>query len=118
MSATHDTVQSAFEALLVRARRDGTRPPTIVSVAEQAGISRSSMYRFHADVVLRIQPLANSKRALHQNAMQTKVRLLARQLKAEKDLSKALARACAELAAEKAMLLEELVVRSVPSPPR
>lgn len=108
MNVTHEAVQSAFDTLLLKARKDGTRGPTVASVAERASISRSSMYRFHTDVVERIQALSAPKRAMQQNVLRTKVQLLDRQLKAEKNLSKALARACAELAAEKAMLSEEL----------
>lgn len=86
----------------------GGRAPTVASVAARASISRSSMYRFHADIVARIQALSDPQRAAQQNVLRAKVRLTARQLKAEKELTKALARACAELAAEKMALAEQL----------
>jgi hypothetical protein len=108
VSAAHDAVQHAFEALLIKARAGGARAPTVAAVAARAGISRASMYRFHSDVVARLQALSAPSRAAQQGAIRAKVRLLAGQLKAEKDLTKALARACAELAAEKVALVEQL----------
>lgn len=66
------------------------------------------MYRFHTDVVAQIQALSAPKQAAAQDTLPTKLRLLVRQLKSEKDLTKALARACAELAAGKAALAEQL----------
>jgi len=103
-----DPVQRAFDALLAKARAEGTRGPTVISVAARASISRSSMYRFHADIVAQIKALSTPKQAAGQDTLRTKLRLLVRQLKSEKDLTKALARACAELAAEKAALAEQL----------
>jgi hypothetical protein len=66
------------------------------------------MYRFHTDVVARIRALSDPRRAAQQSTLRAKVRLTARQLKAERQLTKALARACAELAAEKMALAEQL----------
>ena len=108
MNVTHETVQRVFEALLIKARAEGARAPTVASVAACAGISRASMYRFHTDVVARVQALSAPSRAAQQGAIRAKVRLLTGQLKAGKDLTKALARACAELAAEKVALVEQL----------
>jgi len=108
VSTTHEAVQRAFEALLVKARVDGARAPTVTSVAAGASISRSSMYRFHPEIVGRIQALAAPKRATQQETLRAKLRLLCRHLQAERDLTKALARACAELAAEKVALKEQL----------
>jgi AcrR family transcriptional regulator len=101
-------VQRAFDALLIKARAEGGRAPTVAGVAARAGISRSSMYRFHGDVVARIQALSDPRRNTRQDALHAKVRLLAQQLKAERELTRALARACAELAAEKVALNEQL----------
>jgi AcrR family transcriptional regulator len=108
VSAAHDTVQRAFEALLIKARTEGLRAPTVASIAARAGISRASMYRFHPDVVARIQALSAPSQTAQHDAIRAKVRLLTGQLKAEKDLTKALARACAELAAEKVAFTEQL----------
>jgi hypothetical protein len=66
------------------------------------------MYRFHGEVVAQIQALSGPERTARQDALRKKLELLAGQLRAEKDLTKALARACAELAAEKAALSEQL----------
>ena len=108
MNVTSDAVQGAFEALLLKARTERKAAPTVAAVAAKTNISRSSMYRFHADVVARIQALSAPKRAAQHGALITKVQILNRQLKAEKELSKALARAYVELAAQKAALAEEL----------
>lgn len=108
MSTTAETVQRVYDALLLKARKDGARAPTVASVASHAGISRSSMYRFHADVVARIQALSDPQHAAQQNTLRAKVGLTTRQLRAERELTKALARACAELAAEKMALAEQL----------
>lgn len=107
MNDSDDAVQRAFDALLIKARADGVRGPTVAAVAARANISRSSMYRFHTDVVSRIQALSAPRRTSRRDALCAKMRLLSRQLKAERDLTKALARACAELAAEKVALAED-----------
>ena len=65
------------------------------------------MYRFHAEVVARIQGLSAPQRTARQGAFHAKVRLLTQQLAAG-ELTKALAKACAELAAEKVALNEQL----------
>jgi hypothetical protein len=108
VSESDGDVRRAFEALLIKARAEGGRAPTVAGVAARADISRSSMYRFHAEVVARIQALSAPKRNARQDALNAKVRLLTQQLKAERELTKALARACAELAAEKVALTEQL----------
>jgi phage I-like protein len=108
MSARHDEVHRAFEALSLKARTGEARAPTVASVAARANISRSSMYRFHPEVVARIQALSAPMRAAQRDTLRAKARLLGRQLQAERELAKALARACAELAAEKTALTEFL----------
>lgn len=108
MNTSDDPVHRVFEVLLVKARAEGTRGPSVASVAARAGISRSSMYRFHIDVVAQIQALSAPKQAARQDALRTKTRLLAQQLRSEKELTRALARACAELSAEKMALAEQL----------
>lgn len=108
MSAIRDRVQRAFESLLVKARMEHSRLPTVASVAARAGIARSSMYRFHAGVVGQIQSLSRDREAAKYNQLRLKVEILSQQLRSERDLTKALARACAELAAQKAALVEQL----------
>ncbi len=108
MNDSEIDVQRAFDALLIKARAGGGRAPTVAGVAARAGISRSSMYRFHAEVVARIQGLSAPKQHVRQDAVHAKVRLLGQQLKSERELTKALASACAELAAEKVALNEQL----------
>jgi hypothetical protein len=108
MNTTRQLVQSAFESLLLKARREGKAAPTIASVAARAKVSRSSMYGFYADVVAQIQGLSARKQTARQSTLLTKVRLLRQQLKTEKELTKALARACIELAAQKTALADEL----------
>jgi hypothetical protein len=108
VNASDDPVHRVFEALLVKARAEGTRRPSVAAVAARAGISRSSMYRFHTDVVAQIQALSVPRQIARQDTLRTKTRLLAQQLQTEKDLTRALARACAELAAEKMALAEQL----------
>jgi hypothetical protein len=108
VNASDDPVHRVFEVLLFKARAEGTHRPSVASVAARAGISRSSMYRFHTDVVAQIQALSAPKQTVRQDALRTKMRLLAQQLRSEKDLTRALARACAELSAEKMALAEQL----------
>lgn len=108
MNASDDPVQRVFEVLLVKARAEGARGPSVASVAARAQISRSSMYRFHSDVVAQIQALSAPKQIARQDALRTKMRLLSQQLQSEKELTRALARACAELSAEKMRLTEQL----------
>jgi len=106
--SSEDQVRSAFESLRVEARGKKTAPPSVAAVAARAGISRSSMYRFHPTVVAEIRAANGARDAKKQDQLRLKVQLLASQLKAEKRLSAALARACAELATQKAVLAEEL----------
>lgn len=108
MTAAYEAVQRAFDALLLKARTEGARAPTVTAVAARASLSRSSMYRFYPDVVARIQALSAPSRTLRRDMLHTKIQMLTRLLKAEKDLTKALARACAELAAEKIAMVEQL----------
>jgi len=108
MSANQDQVRRLFESLLVEARATQSQFPTVSSVAKAAGISRSSMYRFHAGVVTQIQSLTGDQNARRRDQLRVKAQLLAQQLKAEKELTKALAKVCAELAAEKVALSEQL----------
>jgi hypothetical protein len=108
VNESDDEVQRAFDTLLIKARAEGGWTPTVAAVAARAGISRSSMYRFHSEVVARIQALSSPQRNARHDALHAKVRLLAQQLKAERELTKALARACGELAAEKVALDEQL----------
>ena len=107
MSAHHEAVQRAFESLLVESRAHAERKPTIAAVAARAGISRSSMYRFHPGIVAQIRSLTGDRDARKQDQLRVKAQLLATQLKSERQFIRALARACAELAAEKAALQEQ-----------
>lgn len=107
MSAHNDAVQRAFESLLVEAREHKELSPTIVAVAARAGIARSSLYRFHPGVVAQIRALTGQRDAKKQDQLRAKAQLLAGQLKSERQLTAALARACAELAAEKVALEEQ-----------
>jgi len=107
MTAVNDAVRRAYESLLVQARARKERSPTIADVAARAGISRSSMYRFHPGIVAQIRALNGQRDARKQDQLRVKAQLLASQLKSERQLSSALARACAELAAEKGALQEQ-----------
>lgn len=108
MSTHNDAVQRAFESLLVQARAHKQRGPTVAAVAARAGISRSSMYRFHPAVVAQIQAANGVRDAKKHDHLRLKAQLLVSQLKSERELSRALARACAELAAEKAAIEDRL----------
>jgi hypothetical protein len=66
------------------------------------------MYRFHAAVVAQIRATTEAVGAKKQDQLRLKAQLLASQLKSERQLSAALARACAELAAQKSALQEQL----------
>jgi hypothetical protein len=106
MGTNGDVVRRAFESLLDHSRAHKERSPTIAAVATCAGISRSSMYRFHPGVVAQIRALNGDRDARKADQLRVKAQLLVAQLKSEKQLVSALARACAELAAEKAALTE------------
>lgn len=108
MTSTSDLVQRTFEKQMTRWRAGEARKPTIVSIAADSGISRSALYRSHPGVVARIQGLNGDQGASRRDQLCTKVALLTAQLKAEKELTRALALACAELAAEKADINEQL----------
>jgi hypothetical protein len=58
-------------------------------------------------VVAKIHALTGDRNAQKRNQLCVKVTLLAAQLKAEKDLSSALAHACAELAAQNEAMKEQ-----------
>jgi hypothetical protein len=107
MSTNRDVVQRAFESLLVQSRTHKERSPTIAAVAARAGISRSSIYRFHPGVLAQIRTLNGERDSRKQDQLRVKAQLLAAQLRSERELTRALARACAELAAEKAAMKEE-----------
>ena len=107
MSATGDSVLRTFESQLIRAKADRSRLPSVASVAASAGISRSSMYRFHSAIVARIQALADGRKIDKREQLSLKVQLLSKQLKSERALTRALARACAELAADKIAMKEQ-----------
>jgi AcrR family transcriptional regulator len=106
MSAKSDAVQNAFERELIKARAWGQAAPSVALIAAAAGVSRSSMYRFHPRIVARIQELTGQRQDAKRDQLHVKVRLLAEQLKAEKTLARALARVVAELAAEKVAMTQ------------
>lgn len=107
MSTKSDAVRRAFERQLIDARAGGQAPPSVASIATAVGISRSSMYRFHPEVVARIQALAGVRQDEKHEQLRLKSHLLAEQLNAEKALTRALARVVAELAAEKEAMRED-----------
>jgi AcrR family transcriptional regulator len=107
MSTRSDAVRRAFEQQLIDARASGQAPPSVASIAAAVGIARSSMYRFHPEVVARIQALAGGRRDEKHEQLRLKSRLLSEQLNAEKALTRALARVVAELAAESEAMRNE-----------
>jgi hypothetical protein len=100
MPSTNDIVQRAFELQVTRWRAGEAGKPTVMSVAVGAHLSRSALYRSHRGVVLRIQALSGEAQDKRHAQLDAKIRLLSGQLKAEKTLTRALAHAAAELAAE------------------
>jgi hypothetical protein len=85
---------------MTRWRAGEANKPTVTSVAAGARLSRSALYRSHRGVVLRIQVLNGEAQNKRQPQLNSKINLLSGQLKAEKRLTRALAYAAAELAAE------------------
>jgi hypothetical protein len=102
MRTNSDVVRRAFESLLIQSRTHRERSPMIAAIAARAGVSRSSIYRFHPGVVAQIRALNGEHDSRKQDQLRVKAQLLATQLRSEKELTRALARSCAELAAEKA----------------
>lgn len=100
MTSNSDLVQRVFELQITRWRAGAAIKPTVTSVAAGARLSRSALYRSHRGVVMRIQALNGEARDKRQAQLGSKITLLSGQLKAEKSLSRALAHAAAELAAE------------------
>jgi hypothetical protein len=99
-------IQRVFETLRVEARANKAAAPTVAAVAARSGVSRSSLYRFHPQIVAQIHALRENREIRKQDQFRLKAQYLAKQLKAEKQLTSALARACAELAAEKIAMKE------------
>jgi sirohydrochlorin ferrochelatase len=85
---------------MTRWRAGEVSKPTVTSVAVAAHLSRSALYRSHRGVVLRIQVFNGEAQDKRQAQLNSKISLLRGQLKAEKSLTRALAYAAAELAAE------------------
>jgi hypothetical protein len=100
MPSSNDLVQRVFELQVTRWRAGEASKPTVTSVAVCAHLSRSALYRSHRGVVLRIQVLSGEAQDKRHAQLDTKISLLSGQLKAEKTLTRALAYAAAELAAE------------------
>jgi hypothetical protein len=100
MPSNNDLVQRVFELQMRRWRVDEASKPTVTSVAVGAYLSRSALYRSHRGVVLQIQALSGEAQDKRHAQLDTKISLLSGQLKAEKTLTRALAHAAAELAAE------------------
>lgn len=105
---THsDLIQRSLESLLVRARAGQAKLLTVTAVAAAARISRASLYRYHPHVISQIQAQKGRSDAKNEQALRLKVSLLMEQLKRERETNAALARACAELAADAAALRQE-----------
>lgn len=100
MPSSNDLVQRVFDLQMTRWRTGEASRPTVTSVAIGAHLSRSALYRSHRSMVLRIQALSGKAQDKGQAQLDTKISLLSGQLKAEKTLTRALAHAAAELAAE------------------
>ena len=105
--ARSDLIQRELESQLVRARAGSTKLPTVASIARATGISRESLYRYHARIVSQIQSLRRNSSAKKEQQLRAKLQLLTRQLQREKETSAALARICAELAANAAAIKAE-----------
>jgi len=100
MPSNNDFVQRVFELQMTRWRAGEASKPTVTSVAVAAHLSRSALYRSHRGLVMRIQVLNGDAQDKRQAQLDSKMALLSGQLKAEKSLTRALAYAAAELAAE------------------
>jgi Flp pilus assembly protein TadB len=100
MPSKNDLIQRVFEFQMTQWRAGDANKPTVTSVAVAAHLSRSALYRSHRGVVLRIQVLSGEAQDKRHAQLNTKISLLSGQLKAEKTLTRALAYAAAELAAE------------------
>lgn len=103
MSETRDRLI----ALIDSTRIDGGRDQKVMSVSElanRAGVSRATIYRYYPDVVSYLKSLyGKGEKVTHKN-QQIKNSLLKTQLNKQKDLVKVLARACSELIVEIAEL--------------
>ena len=104
--SSEDRIQRVFETLRVEARANKAAAPTVAAVTARSGVSRSSLYRFHPHIVAQIHALRGNREIRKQDQYRLKAEFLAKQLTAEKQLTGALARACAELAAEKIAMKE------------
>jgi hypothetical protein len=100
MPSSNDLVQRVFELQMTRWRAGEASKPTVTSVAAGAHLSRSALYRSHPRVVQGVQVLRGEAQDMRHAQLNTKIGLLSGQLKAEKSLTRALACAAAELAAE------------------
>ena len=99
MDSKRNEIQSALEWELSRARSEG-RAPTVMSVANRAGVDRSTLYRYYPDIVARLRPNREKKTAREIDQLRIKCRLLSDRLKKEKQINSALAQACTELGVE------------------
>lgn len=105
---TRERVRHAFDTELAKARIEGRNAPTAAAIAKLAGISRSSIYKFHPGIIERIRELQGDLFDSKLQQLRLKVTVLRDQLQREKDTSAALARACAEVAAERDEIKEKL----------
>ena len=99
--------RSRLIALIDSARIDLERNPKVMSIsdlARAAGISRATIYRYYPDVVSYLKSVSGKVEDVRVKGQQVKNSLLKAQLSKQKDLVKALARACSELIAEVAEL--------------
>ena len=100
MTSSKDLVQRIFELQMTQWRAGAASKPTVTSVAAGARLSRSAVYRSHQGVVMRIQALTGKATDTKRAQLTSKIALLSGQLKSERSLTRALAHAAAELAAE------------------
>jgi hypothetical protein len=105
---TRERVLQAFDTELAKARTENRKFPTAASIAKLAGISRSSIYKFHPGIVDRIRELQGDRYDNKLQQLRLKVTVLRDRLQREKDTVAALARACAEVAAERDEIRETL----------
>jgi len=95
VSSTRDVLLDAFEKL----KRTGEKPVAVLDVARAANISRSSIYKYHPDILLVIRAY-NFDNRFSPEPHRLKASILARRLTEEKLLVSNLTKVCSELLQE------------------
>ncbi len=93
-------VKNDLIALIDRANSSANKIVSVAELSRRSGISRTALYKYYREVIGYMRAKASGDSNSHRHPLELKLEVLRKKWNKEKQESKALARACAQLIAE------------------